>query len=152
MTSPFEAPEPPRGDRTEPPDAQRIVTDVAPTATGTGAMPTVAAMTSGEQEKIGTGGNVKAAALLAGAAALANKVRQEAPKRVQEFREKRLAGRCVVLTEVDGREVAIGPYGDEVAARQAVATMTGTTRVVRLVSPNTTPLPGDGPTGATSLA
>jgi hypothetical protein len=83
----------------------------------------------------GAGGKVRAAAVLAAAAALANKVRQEAPKRVQEIRQKRVAGRCVILAEVDGRQVAIGPYRDDQAARQDVAKVTGVPTVIELVSP-----------------
>lgn len=85
---------------------------------------------AGESE----GGKVKAAALLAGAAALANKVRQEAPKKVHELREKRAAGRCVILTEADGRALAIGPYKNAEAAQEDLFKVGGAPRVVELVS------------------
>lgn len=80
------------------------------------------------------GGKVKAAALLAGAAALANKVRQEAPKKVHELREKRVAGRCVILTEADGRALTIGPYKNAEAAQEDLFKVGGAPRVVELVS------------------
>ena len=88
-----------------------------------------------EESGQGTGGKVKAAAVLAAAAALANKVRQEAPKKVHEIRQRRVAGRCVVLAEVDGRQVAIGPYRDDRAARQDSANFAGVPTVIELVSP-----------------
>ena len=86
-----------------------------------------------EESEKGAGGKVKAAALLAGAAALANKVRQKAPEKVQEIRQKRAAGRCVILTELDGRTVAIGPYSNDQAARQDITKVTGAPRVIELV-------------------
>src|SRR5215213_4794200 len=46
------------------------------------------------------GGKARTAAVVAGAAALANKVRKEAPKVVNQLRERRVAGRCVILTQV----------------------------------------------------
>ena len=80
------------------------------------------------------GGKVKAAALLAGAAALANKLRQEAPKKVQELREKRAAGQCVILTESEGRSVAIGPYRDEATAYEDISRAPVGARVVELMT------------------
>jgi hypothetical protein len=80
------------------------------------------------------GSKVKAAAVLAGAAALANKVRQEAPKKLQQIREKRVAGRCVIITEADGQMLAIGPFKDDEAARQDLFKVGGTPRIVELVS------------------
>jgi hypothetical protein len=80
------------------------------------------------------GSKVKAAALLAGAAALANKVRREAPKKLQEIREKRAAGRCVIVTEADGQMLAIGPFKDDDAARQELFNVGGAPRVVELMS------------------
>lgn len=76
----------------------------------------------------------KASALLNDAAALANKVRREAPKRIREAREKRVAGRCVILTEVDGRQLAIGPYPDDQAAHQDTTRVSGTPHVIELFS------------------
>ena len=87
------------------------------------------------RESGGGPGKLKAAALLAGAATLANKVRQDAPRKVQELREKRAAGRYVILTEVTGGAVAVGPYPDEQAARQDLGNVRGVPRVVELLSP-----------------
>ncbi len=81
------------------------------------------------------GGKLKAAAVVAGVAALANKVRQEAPKKVRQVRQKRAAGRCVILTEADGRYLVIGPYRSEDAARQDVFKVGGAPHVAELVSP-----------------
>lgn len=88
----------------------------------------------GQDAEQGSGSKVKAAALLAGAAALTNKVRQEAPKKVQQLREKRAAGRCVILTEANGEYLAIGPYKNEEAARQDIFKVGGTSHVVELRS------------------
>src|SRR4051812_24446499 len=90
------------------------------------------------------GGKVKTAALLAGAAALANKVRQEAPKKVQQLREKRAAGRCVIVTEVDGRMLAIGPYKDEASAEPRAFKVGGAPRLVELVTDAAFFAPEDG--------
>lgn len=89
---------------------------------------------TGEGTESGSGGKVTAAALIAGAAALANKLRKEAPKKAREVREKRAAGRCIILTEVSGRPVALGPYRDEQAARQDLTRVTGAPQVVELKS------------------
>jgi hypothetical protein len=88
----------------------------------------------GSRTESGRGAKVKAAALVAGAAALVNKLRKEAPKRAREVREKRVTGRCVLLTEVAGRPVAIGPYRDEQAARQDLTRVTGASQVLELKS------------------
>ena len=80
------------------------------------------------------GGKLKAAAVVAGVAALANKLRQEAPKRVRQVRQKRAVGRCIILTEADGRYLAIGPYRSEDAARRDVFKVGGTPHVAELVS------------------
>jgi hypothetical protein len=77
---------------------------------------------------------VKTAAVVAGAAALANKVRQEAPKKIRQLREKRAAGRCVIVTEADGHYLAVGPYKDEDAARQELFKVGGTAHVAELQS------------------
>lgn len=97
-----------------------------------------------ESEEHGAGSKVKAAAVLAGAAALANKVRQDAPKRWQEIREKRVAGRCVILMEVAGRQVAVGPYRNDTAARQDSAKLTGAPKVIELISPAVYMAPENG--------
>lgn len=73
-------------------------------------------------------------AVLAGAAALANKIRTEAPKKVRAVQEKRAAGRCVILTEIGGRQVAIGPYSDDHAAQKDIARVTGAPQVAELLS------------------
>lgn len=97
-----------------------------------------------EESGQGAGGKVKAVALVAGAAALANKVRQEAPKKVQEIRHKRAAGRCVILTEINGRQVAIGPYRDEQAARQDTVKVDGIPHLVELLPQSAYFPPQDG--------
>ena len=89
---------------------------------------------AGEATESGTGTKITAAALVAGAAALANKVRKEAPKKAREVREKRVAGRCIILTEISGRPVALGPYRDEQAARQDLARVAGAPQVLELKS------------------
>lgn len=109
--------------------ASRSVVSPAP-ATSPGSAP----RRTGEGTESGSGGKVTAAALIAGAAALANKLRKEAPKKAREVREKRVAGRCVILTEVSGRPVALGPYRDEQAAREDLTRVTGAPRVVELKS------------------
>ena len=63
-----------------------------------------------------------------------NKLRKEAPKKAREVREKRVAGRCILLTEMAGRPVAIGPYRDEQAARQDLTRVTGAPQVLELKS------------------
>jgi hypothetical protein len=80
------------------------------------------------------GSKLKAGALIAGAAAVANKVRQEAPKQVQRLREKRAEGRCVIVTQVEGRWRAIGPYKDSQAAESDVFKVGGDAHVVELVT------------------
>jgi hypothetical protein len=91
------------------------------------------------------GSKAKAAALLAGAAALANKMRKEAPKAVHQLRERRIAGRCVIVTEVDGRFLAIGPYKDEESARQDSFKVGGTPHVAELMSESTFFAPAEQP-------
>jgi hypothetical protein len=88
----------------------------------------------GPAEESGRRAGQKVTALLAGAGALAKMVRTEAPKKVREAREKRVAGRRVILTEVDGRRVAIGPYPNDAAARQDTARVSGAPHVVELLS------------------
>lgn len=88
----------------------------------------------GEPSERDSGGKVRTAALLAGAAAVANKVRHEAPKKLHDLREKRAAGRCVILTEADGDYLVVGPYKNEEAARQDIFKVGGTPRVVELRS------------------
>ena len=75
----------------------------------------------------------KATALLAGVTAIVDKVREEAPKKVQQILEKRAAGRCVILTEQDGRTVAVGPYADREAAQADSSKVGSDARVVELV-------------------
>lgn len=104
---------------------------VSPTPAAT---PGSAPRRTGEGSESGSGAKVTTAALIAGAAALANKLRKEAPKKAREVREKRLAGRCIILTEVSGRPVALGPYRDEQAARQDLTRVTGAPQVLELKS------------------
>jgi len=103
----------------------------SPTPTTT---PASAPLRTGEGTESGSGTKITAAALIAGAAALANKVRKEAPKKAREVREKRVAGRCIILTEINGRPVALGPYRDEQAARQDLTRVTGAPQVLELKS------------------
>ena len=77
---------------------------------------------------------VKTAAVVAGAAALANKVRQEAPKMLNQLRERRITGRRVIITEVDGRFLAIGPYKNEDEARQDAFKVGGNPHIAELVA------------------
>ena len=117
-----------------------LVEPITPTDTYTNGPDSAPPPTSGGNSKTGDddsddgGSKIKAAALLAGAAAIANKVRQEAPRKVQEFREKRAAGRCVIVTEVDGRFLVIGPYKDDDAAQQDIFKVGGTAHVAELMS------------------
>jgi hypothetical protein len=106
------------------------------------------APTRGEQPaETGSGGGAKAkvTALVRGAAALANKVRRAVTGRgaaggrvvagrARTIREKRLARRCVIVTESGGRPVVIGPYRDEQAARQDAARVPGDAQVAQLKS------------------
>jgi len=91
------------------------------------------------------GQNVKA--VLTGAATLVSKVRAETPKKIREAREKRVAGRRVILTEVDGRQVAIGPYSNDQAAHQDKAKVTGAPQVIELRSKTAYFGTGDGESG-----
>ena len=123
---------PPVGAPVEPlaPVADPVVTSVETPVVTSVETPTVESAPSEEEG----GGKVKAAAVVAGAAAIANKVRKEAPKVVNQLRERRVAGRCVIVTEVDGRFLAIGPYKNEDAARGDVFKVGGTPHVAELVS------------------
>ena len=120
-------------------NTQPVSTGPAAAPAGRSAVSPTPATTPGprgtaEGTESGTGTKVTAAALIAGAAALANKVRKEAPKKAREVREKRVAGRCIILTEVSGRPVALGPYRDEQAARQDLTRVTGAPQVLELKS------------------
>ena len=142
MTLPNDPQEPAYDDRVggeplivDPVTSEQLAPPEAPpvaTAETVAVMPSPSTEQAEESEQ-GVGGKVKAAALVAGAAALANKVRQKAPEKVQEIRQKRAAGRCVILTELDDRTVAIGPYSNDQAARQDIAKVTGAPRVIELV-------------------
>ncbi len=110
------------------------VTPAAPVQPVTATPATPVPADEPEESGQGVPPKVKVAALAAGAAAFANKVRKEAPKKIQEAREKSVAGRYVVLTEVDGRPVAIGPYRKEQAATQDATRVTGAQQVVELRS------------------
>ena len=110
-------------------DVAAPVEPVEPTGT-----PSASAPSPTEQAEERGGGKIKNAALLAGVATVANKVRQRAPKVVQQIREKRAGDRCVILTEADGRSLAIGPYKNEQAARDDIFKVGGAPRVVELVS------------------
>jgi hypothetical protein len=111
------------------PPSSRPTASPAPVAT-----PRPAPPRTGKDTESGTGTKITAAALVAGAAALANKVRKEAPKKAREVREKRLAERRIIITEVGGRPVAFGPYRDEQAARQDLTRIPGAPQVLELKS------------------
>jgi hypothetical protein len=89
----------------------------------------------------------KVTAVLTGAATLVSKVRAETPKKIREAREKRVAGRHVILTEVDGRQVAIGPYSNDQAAHQDTVKVTGVPQVIELRSQTAYFGTGDGESG-----
>jgi len=112
------------------PPSSRPTPSPAPATTSPPAPP----RTGRDTESGGSGTKITAAALVAGAAALANKVRKEAPKKAREVREKRLADRRIIVTEVSGRPVALGPYRDEHAARQDLTRVPGTPQVLELRS------------------
>jgi hypothetical protein len=124
------------GEAATPTAAALPLTDGSPTPTPTASSttPSTPAGTGSPPKSGSGGGKVKAAALVAGAAALVHKLRKEAPKKAREVREKRVAGRCILLTEVAGRPVAIGPYRDEQAARQDLTRVTGAPQVLELKS------------------
>jgi len=128
---------------------ERVESADAPSRTPTVASPPPS---PNEQPEPGDGGSSKAktAVVLAGAAALANKVRHEAPKMLQQMREKRAAGRCVILTEADDHALAIGPYKNEDAARDDLFRVGGTTRVVELMSDTAFFAPHDSPSDSSS--
>jgi len=132
MAPPVGAPAEPLAPVAEPlaPVAEPVVTSVETPVVTSVETPAVESAPSEEEG----GGKVKAAAVVAGAAAIANKVRKEAPKVVNQLRERRVAGRCVIVTEVDGRFLAIGPYKNEDAARGDVFKVGGTPHVAELVS------------------
>ncbi len=120
--------------------AQTSDTSIDP-ATGSTA-PTVGAPStsvagehSAEEESSQPGGaKRKLAALAAGATTLAKKIRKAGPKKVRDVRVRRTADQCVILTEVAGRPVAVGPYRHAHAA-QKDATRIEAAQVVELKSP-----------------
>ena len=99
----------------------------------TDARPMTGTEREAEVERPGPG-KAKTAVVVAGVAAVANKVRQEAPKKIHELRGRRAEGRCVIVTEADGRYLAIGPYKNEGAARQDTFKVGGTPTVVEMKS------------------
>ncbi len=139
MSLPNNPNQPPYGD---PVVAEPVIAEPAPEAASPPGAPPAGAYEpvtpvpaeKPEESEGGVGDKAKSVALLAGAAALANKVRQKAPKKVQELREKRTAGRYVILSDVGGRQVAIGPYPDESAARQDTVKLAGVPHLIELVS------------------
>ena len=143
MTLPNDPQEPAYDDRVageplivDPVASEQFAPPEAPPVATAETVPVVPSTTTeqAEESEQGAGSKVKTAALVAGAAALANKVRQKAPEKVQEIRQKRVAGRCVILTDLGGRAVAIGPYRSDQAARQDVVKVPGGPRVVELMS------------------
>jgi len=117
-----------------PPESAGRTADDPPVVTRTEVADLPASDVDRETEQDEGGSKLKTGALLAGAAALANKVRQEAPKKVQQIREKRAEGRYVIVTEVDGRMLAIGPYKDEASAEPQAFRVGGNPHVVELVT------------------
>jgi hypothetical protein len=99
--------------------------DTAPPPTPAEAPPTPTAPVADEQ--VGTEapqrGGIKGrlAALGASVASLAKRVYKGGTKKPRVVRRKRTTNRCVILTEVFGRPVAIGPYRNEQAARKDLA-------------------------------
>lgn len=121
-----------------PPSASTVSTEptTPPVTPPAGSRPTPepqAEPTKPEESDEG-GSKAKTAAVVAGAAALANKVRQEAPKRLHQLRERRATGRRVIITEVDGHFLAIGPYKNEDEARQDAFKVGGNPHIAELVS------------------
>jgi hypothetical protein len=124
-----------------------IVEESGPAVVSETASPVV----NGDQTEPADGGSkAKTAVVLAGAAALANKVRHEAPKMLQQLREKRAVGRCVIVTEADDRALAIGPYKNDEAARHDLFKVGGTSRVVELMSDTAFFAPHDSPSDSSS--
>lgn len=119
--------------------------EVTPPAGDRPFVPPVAPVPPERDEADDSGSKAKAAAVVAGAVAVANKVRKEAPKVVHQVRERRVAGRCVIVTEVDGRFLAIGPYKDEESARQDAFKVGGTPHVAELRSDTAFFAPTDQP-------
>jgi poly-gamma-glutamate capsule biosynthesis protein CapA/YwtB (metallophosphatase superfamily) len=93
--------------------------------------------TTRPSDNSGGGSKAKKAAFFAAATAFANTVRQEAPKKVREIREKRAAGRHVIVAEIGGRTVAVGPFPGGEDARRNAEKLSGTTRIVELVPAST---------------
>jgi hypothetical protein len=107
------------------------------------------ALADGEQPpaeaRSGGGAKAKVRALVRGAAALAKKVRRAVAGRgaaggrvvagrARTIREKRVARRCVIVTESGSGPVVLGPYRDEQAARKDAARVPGDAQVTRLTS------------------
>jgi hypothetical protein len=143
MTVPEDPRKPTPNDPQNPTDSDPVVAgpaepepptppEQAPSPISPATPPTPARTEPAEEPGRRTGQTVTA--LLAGVGTLANKVRTAAPKKVREAREKRVAGRRVILTEVDGRQVAIGPYSNDAAARQDTVRVSGAPHVVELLS------------------
>jgi hypothetical protein len=131
------------------PRVGRVESAKAPSGTSTVASPPP--FSTDQTEPDGGGGSkAKTAAVLAGAVAVANKVRHEAPKMLQQMREKRAAGRCVIVTEADDRALAIGPYKNEDAARLDLFKVGGTSRVVELMSDTAFFAPHESPSDSSS--
>jgi hypothetical protein len=128
-------------------DVPLIVEESGPAVVTETASPVV---NGDETEPADGGSKAKTAVVLAGAAALANKVRQEAPKMLQQMREKRAAGRCVIVTEADDRALAIGPYKNDEAARHDLFKVGGTSRVVELMSDTAFFAPHESPSDSSS--
>jgi hypothetical protein len=124
--------DPPDTARHEPPDVP-----TAPPGSGDGEKPAEAGSGGGAKSKIAA--PVRSAATLARKAGRTVVGRGAAggravAGRARTMREKRVARRCVIVTESSGRPVVIGPYRDEEAAREDVARVPGAARVAHLKS------------------
>jgi poly-gamma-glutamate capsule biosynthesis protein CapA/YwtB (metallophosphatase superfamily) len=121
--------------------ANDLAPPTAGTATTTRPPVTEATVGTGETtpqyDSSGGGSKAKKAAFVAAATAFANKMRQEGPKKVREIREKRAAGRHVIVADIGGRTVAVGPFPGGEDARRTAEKLSATTRVVELVPPST---------------
>jgi predicted RNA-binding protein with PUA domain len=114
--------------------------------------PTAAPSTPVESDDGSGDGGVreKVASVWSAATSFANKVRQEAPKKVQELKEQRASGRHILLAERDGRTVAVGPYRDAETAQRSASKVTGANQIIELMSEAAFFMPEGGESSAGS--
>jgi hypothetical protein len=104
------------------PSPTALTSDIAPPPTTAEAPPAPVADEQVGVESPQRGGmKGRLAALGAGVASLAKRVYKGGPKKMRLARRGRTTNRCVILTEVGGRLVAIGPYRNEQAAHKDLA-------------------------------